>query len=144
MRQGKRIKKLDDMILSLYINKIVEFLLVPLFLWRCIMQIRTSLPRRRGSVLVEYGLLVAGVVLTCALAVAVLGYKTHYAYGVMAAILPAAHTQDNKPLHEVRTFPLDTTGSEIRMDSTRLVSPDGVDRFQDALGPGGSASLVVD
>ncbi len=44
--------------------------------------------RRRGSVLVEYALLIAGIVLVSTVAIAVLGHKMSDNYGVMAAVIP--------------------------------------------------------
>ncbi|MBV9124484.1 MAG: hypothetical protein JO112_14090 [Planctomycetes bacterium] len=100
--------------------------------------------KRKGSVLVEYGLLVAGVALTCVLAIAVLGAKTFDVYATMAAIVPGGHAEDNKPIVEPKLIPKNTDGQVITLDATQLVNKGGLDRMQDLLGPGGGDALIVD
>ena len=46
--------------------------------------------KKRGAALVEYGLLVAGVALTTAVAVSILGKKTNDLLGTAAALIPGA------------------------------------------------------
>ena len=53
---------------------------------------------RRGAVLVEYGLVVAGVALVSAAAISVFGHKTNDLIATSAAILPGAHADDNAPI----------------------------------------------
>ena len=53
------------------------------------------LRNRKGSALVEYSLLVAGVALVSAAAVSVFGHKTNDLVASTAAILPGAHDDDN-------------------------------------------------
>ena len=50
--------------------------------------------KKRGAALVEYGLLVAGVALTTAAAVSILGHKTNDLVGVIAGALPSSNTED--------------------------------------------------
>jgi Flp pilus assembly pilin Flp len=100
--------------------------------------------RRKGQALVEYALLVAGIALVSVVAVAVLGEKTRDVLGVMAAILPSAHADDNKPIAEGVVIPLDHSGSAIVLDSANLVSSSGIDRYSAILGPGGGELLIVD
>ena len=98
--------------------------------------------RRKGSVLVEYALLIAGVVLASVVAITVLGRKTADVIGVMAATLPGAHATDNQPIASADIISLDTSGGVIRLNSLQLVSGGGLDRFVAMLGPGGGALLV--
>ena len=63
-----------------------------------IMKIRTFTKSKKGSALVEYGLLVAGVALIAAGAVSILGHKTSDLVGSVAAVLPGAHADDNGPI----------------------------------------------
>lgn len=100
--------------------------------------------KRKGSVLVEYGLLIAGVVLTAVLAIAVLGHKIADNFGVMAAIMPGAHAEDNKPTARTDMIPVDSSGATLRLDSAGMVSPAGVDRMTNLLGAGGGELLIVD
>ena len=50
---------------------------------------------KKGSALVEYGLLIAGVALVGAAAVSIFGHKTTDLIGATAAVLPGAHADDN-------------------------------------------------
>ncbi|MFN4259822.1 MAG: Flp family type IVb pilin [Gemmataceae bacterium] len=102
--------------------------------------------RRKGQALIEYSLLVAGIALVCVLAVAVLGHKTSDAIGIMAAIMPGAHAEDNAPIkHQEGVLPTTTDADgNIILDSTAMVAPGGLDRYQGLLGPGGAENLIVD
>ncbi len=53
------------------------------------------LKNKKGSALVEYGLLIAGVALVSAAAVSVFGHKTNDLIAATATILPGAHDDDN-------------------------------------------------
>ena len=55
------------------------------------------LQNKKGSALVEYGLLIAGVALVSAAAVSVFGHKTNDLISATATILPGAHDDDNGP-----------------------------------------------
>lgn len=100
--------------------------------------------RRKGQALVEYAMLLAGVSLVCVVAVAVLGHKTADIIAVMAAVLPGAHADDNKPIDTATIIPLNKTGAFITLDATTLVNTAGTDRMAPLFGPGGAAILVVD
>jgi len=56
------------------------------------------LRNKRGSALVEYGLLIAGVALVSAAATSMFGHKTSDLIGAAATILPGAHDDDNGPI----------------------------------------------
>ncbi len=98
--------------------------------------------RRRGSVLVEYALLIAGVVLASVVALTVLGRKTADVIGVMAATLPGAQAADNMPIASADIIPLDSSSGVLRLNSLALVRSGGLDRFVTMLGPGGGALLI--
>jgi len=53
---------------------------------------------RKGAAMVEYALLVAGVALIGAASTSVFGHKTNDMIGMVAAVLPGAHTDDNAPM----------------------------------------------
>ncbi|MBV9124228.1 MAG: hypothetical protein JO112_12795 [Planctomycetes bacterium] len=110
------------------------------------MRLRSPLKKRTGSVLVEYGLLIAGVGLTCVLSIAVLGHKTFHVYGIMADIMPGASVDDNQPIRHVQTIPIDTTlGQPIQLDAKNLVKEGGTDRMKDIFDtPNAGDSLIVD
>lgn len=54
--------------------------------------------KKRGAALVEYGLLVAGVALVTAVAVAVFGHKVNDMMGTAAAVLPSSDAADTGAL----------------------------------------------
>lgn len=55
---------------------------------------QTQNKKKRGAALVEYGLLVAGVALTTAAAVSLLGHKTNDMVGTIASALPSSNQED--------------------------------------------------
>jgi pilus assembly protein Flp/PilA len=102
--------------------------------------------KRRGSILVEYGLLIAGVTLVCVVSLAVLGGKTADQFGIMAAIMPGAHAADNAPVSGGILIPFvpDATGRLV-IDNTQLVNTNGtLDRMRGLIGPGGGKTLIID
>ncbi len=60
-----------------------------------LVRLRKRMRNQAGAALVEYSLLVGGVALICAAAVAVFGHKTNDMIAMVAAVLPGAHTDDN-------------------------------------------------
>src|SRR5260370_1179757 len=101
--------------------------------------------KRRGSVLVEYALLIAGIVLVSVVAISVLGHKTFTQFALMAAIMPGGHTDDNKPIAHAELIPFTDNGNgALILDKNALVSPAGTDRTKSIIGAGGGESLIVD
>ncbi len=106
---------------------------------------QTGQRKRRGSVLVEYALLIAGIVLVSVVAIAVLGEKVTENFGLMAAIMPGAHADDNKPIAVGRTLPFTDDGTgKLVLDASKLVSSAGIDRTAKVIGAGAGESLVID
>ncbi len=71
------------------------------------MKLHTQLKKsnkKRGAALVEYGLLVAGVALTTAVAVSMLGHKTNDLLGTVAGVLPSSNQADAAPIESGRLF----------------------------------------
>jgi hypothetical protein len=110
------------------------------------MLMRQQQKKRKGSVLVEYALLIAGIVLVSVVAIAVLGHKVSDQFGLMAVILPGAHLDDNKPLASGVDIPFTDNGSgALVLDKAGLAnSTTGADRTKSIIGPGGGESLIVD
>lgn len=110
------------------------------------MFVRTRRNRNRhlGQALVEYALLLAGIALVCVVAVAMVGHKTSNILAVVAAVLPGAHAEDNKPITVKGILPIDKSGTTITLDAANLVDPAGVDRMAGLLGAGGGELLVID
>jgi Flp pilus assembly pilin Flp len=84
------------------------------------MFLRKLLRNKKGAALVEYGLLVAGVALVAAAAVAIFGTKTNDLIASIASVLPGAHDNDNGPIVSgkiLETGPnADQTGLAIAID----------------------------
>ncbi len=77
---------------------------------------------RRGAAFVEYALLIGGIALIGAAAVATFGHKTSDMLAAVAAVLPGAHTDDNNPIISGKI--IETTG--------------------DAVGAGGATGIALD
>src|SRR5438105_3747133 len=103
------------------------------------MLVKPAPKKRKGSVLVEYALLIAGIVLVSTVAIAVLGHKVSDQFGIIAAIMPGAHVDDNKPMASGHLIPfVDDGNGKLVLDTNNLVSTQGTDRMISILGPGGA------
>jgi pilus assembly protein Flp/PilA len=119
---------------------------------------RTMLKRlfrnsQRGAALLEYSLLVAGIALIGAAAVATFGHKTTDMLGAAAAILPGAHADDNAPIISGRIIETTDKGSGqdssgtakagIALDVTTIIANTGKVRLGNDLGTTGTISDLV-
>ena len=77
---------------------------------------------KKGSALVEYGLLIAGVALVGAAAVSIFGHKTTDLIGATATVLPGAHNDDNGAIVSGKLIEtqLDQTTNEITINGTAI------------------------
>ena len=100
---------------------------------------------RRGAALVEYGLLIAGVALISAAAVSLFGHKTSDMIGMVAAIIPGAHLNDNGTImsgHLIETSTGGTSGS-IALDIPGIIADSNSSRLGlNVAGDGGSGNGV--
>lgn len=78
--------------------------------------IKTNNRKKRGAALVEYGLLVAGVALTTAAAVSLLGHKTNDLVGTVAGALPSSNVEDNGEIRSGKLFAIQNTGEGMQVD----------------------------
>ncbi len=102
-----------------------------------------------GAALVEYSLLVAGIALIGAAAVAVFGHKTSDMMAAMAAVMPGAHADDNGPIVSgkiIETAPNQGPGNNaIALDIGTIVNNADTARLGNNLGTNdGIAQLVVE
>src|SRR5437660_6239084 len=91
--------------------------------------LKRLLRNRKGAAFVEYALLVGGIALVGAAAIATFGHKTTDLLGAMTAILPGAHADDNAPITSgklIETAPdaagnigLDVNGIKAQSDGTK-------------------------
>ncbi|MHC5010020.1 MAG: Flp family type IVb pilin [Planctomycetota bacterium] len=109
--------------------------------------LKKLLRNKRGSVLVEYALLVAGIAVIAAAAVSVLGHKTSDMLGTAAAILPGVHAEENNLIASgeiIETAPIGP-GDSIQVD-VPFISTGGVDtlRLGNNIGTTNLEDLIVD
>ena len=91
--------------------------------------------RQRGTVMVEYGLLLAGILVIGAAAVAVLGHKTNDMIGTAAAILPGAHEDDNQPISSGKIIETDLgPNGALAINANAIVANSGTGRLAVNLG----------
>lgn len=60
--------------------------------------LRKFFGNKKGQGLVEYGLIIAGVALICAVSVSIFGHKTSDLISAVATVIPGAHEDDNGPI----------------------------------------------
>jgi hypothetical protein len=114
------------------------------------MILRQNRVKRKGQGLVEYALLIAGVALVCAAAVAIFGHKTNDMISATAVVLPGAHAEDNAPIVSgkiIETGPADGAdpANGIGLDvATILTNSDGTqERLGNNLGTSAPISSLV-
>jgi len=99
--------------------------------------LRKLLRSKKGAALVEYGLLIAGVALVSAAAVAVFGHKTNELIGSIATVLPGAHEDDNAPISAGQlletTDPAVDPEGKIRLDIQDIEANSNEKRLRDNL-----------
>ena len=80
-------------------------------------RIKRDRRRESGAVLVEYGLVVAGIAMDALVAVSVLGAKVSGLVGTVAQILPGAYNDLHAPIQVgqlIETKTLDTNGDSVK------------------------------
>jgi hypothetical protein len=80
-----------------------------------LMRIRKNARSKKGAALLEYSLLIAGIALIGAAAVATFGHKTTDMMAAVAAVLPGAHIDDNAPIVSGKI--IETTNTATGTDS---------------------------
>lgn len=106
-----------------------------------------KLRSQAGAALVEYSLLVAGIALIGAAAVAVFGHKTSDMMAAVAAVLPGAHADDNAPIVSGKI--IETADSQgpganaIALDIDGIVANAGTERLGNNFGTATSISTLV-
>jgi len=110
---------------------------------------------RKGAALVEYALLVAGVALIGAASTSVFGHKTNDMIGMVAAVLPGAHADDNAAMVSGKIIEtsagaagVDSAGAAttgIGLDVTSIIANQGTSRLGTNVGTDGAlADLVLE
>jgi Flp pilus assembly pilin Flp len=103
---------------------------------------------QKGAAFLEYTLLIAGVALIGAAAIAVFGHKTTDMMAAVAAVLPGAHADDNNPIVSgkiIETIALDNGGTDaLALDIATIVTNAGTPRLGNQMGVDGLDTLVVE
>ena len=102
---------------------------------------------RRGAALIEYALLIGGVALVAAAAVAIFGHKTNDLVATTAAILPGAHADDNGPIFSGKIIETTSAASgQIALDVNGIASNPDTSRLANNLGiaPADLEALVIE
>lgn len=98
---------------------------------------------RKGAALVEYSMLVAGVALISAAALAVLGHKTSDMVAITAATLPGAHADDNGAIVSGKLIETQINADgEISADSATIAANSNTSRLGTNLGVTATALVV--
>ena len=94
---------------------------------RCLELIRN----RKGQGLVEYTLIIAAVVLVCAVGITIFGHKVAGMIDVVAAVLPGAHTDCNGPIADGQLIETNNLGPNgaIQLDTAAIITDSGTQRL---------------
>ena len=105
---------------------------------------------KKGAAMVEYALLIAGVALIGAAAVAIFGHKTTDMIAMTAAVLPGAHSDDNGPIVSGKIIETargatnaDSNPNAIGLDIDTIIANNNTVRLGSNLGTVGSAADLV-
>ena len=101
------------------------------------MKLHKSNQKKRGAALVEYGLLIAGVALICAAAVAMFGHKTNDLLGTVAAVLPSSDAADTGAVNSGKVIRTVNDGNGIGIDMNDIENS----TTDDAFGTGADALI---
>jgi Flp pilus assembly pilin Flp len=106
--------------------------------------VQRVLKDRKGAALVEYAILLAGVVLVALAAVAVFGHKTTDMIAAVASILPGAHADDNGPITSGKLIETTTAASgAIEVDVATIVANTDTERLGNRMGLNAPISTLV-
>ena len=109
--------------------------------------LRKLIRNRKGQGLVEYALIIAGVALICAAAIAVFGHKVNDMIAGTAGVLPGAHADDNAPIVSGKIIETaQNADGEIALDIDTIVTNSNTSRLGNRMGTGDTSisTLVVE
>lgn len=82
--------------------------------------LRKFFNNKKGQGLVEYGLIIAGVALICAVSISVFGHKTSDLISAVATVIPGAHADDNGPITSGKLIETTVPGASGSGDGIEL------------------------
>ena len=96
---------------------------------------------RKGQGLVEYALIIAGVVLICAVGMSIFGHKVSDMINAVSIVLPGAHADDNGPIISGRVIETTPASSgQIMVDYQSISGRDNTPRLMDNVWGTGTAA----
>lgn len=101
---------------------------------------------RKGAVMVEYALLVAGIAIVSVVAVSVLGHKTSDLLGTAAAVIPGVNTDDNDSITSGQLIETAlNSGGDLSLDVATIENNSATERLGNNMGytTGELPTLVV-
>jgi len=93
--------------------------------------LRKLFRNKKGQGLVEYGLIIAGVALICAVGISVFGHKVSDLIAATATVLPGAHADDNAAITSGKLIEttVGTATDPISLDATTIAGNSGTGRL---------------
>jgi len=83
-----------------------------------------NLKKRKGSVFIEYALLIGAITLIAILAFSVLGHKTNDIVATGAALLPGAHSDDDVTFQSGELIAATHNGGDAIIDTSAIGGAD--------------------
>jgi Flp pilus assembly pilin Flp len=103
-----------------------------------LMRIRKNARSNKGAALLEYSLLIAGIALIGAAAIATFGHKTTDMMAAVAAVLPGAHVDDNAPIVSGKIIETTNTAAGTDSGGTAVTNAIGLN-----IGAAGVAGSII-
>lgn len=94
-----------------------------------------QLRNRKGQGLVEYALIVGGVAITTAVAIAVFGLKVSEMIGTYAVIIPGTTNNVNNDVQVGSILELNNNAGTIGLDATEIEARAGTSRLNNTVDP---------
>lgn len=98
--------------------------------------------RRKGAVVAEYGVLLAGNLLVALAAISMFGHKIGDIWGTVTAIIPGAHTDDNAPLVAPQLVETALQNGAVGIDYNSIATEVGQERLGNNLGIDAAKLLI--
>jgi Flp pilus assembly pilin Flp len=92
-----------------------------------------NMKKRKGSVFIEYALLIGAVTLIAILAFSVLGHKTNDIVATGAALLPGAHAEDDLTFVSGSLVEFTSNNGDAEIDTSNIGNADS-NRLGDSIG----------
>jgi Flp pilus assembly pilin Flp len=89
---------------------------------------------RKGAVLAEYSVLLAGILVVALAAISMGGHKINDLFGTFTVLIPGAHPDDNGPINSGQLIETQNDNTSISLAVDKIQSQVNADRFQNTMG----------